>query len=146
MLFRSKDAETAARSLAMLAHLAHVNHAMPPDHGAAVVYEILSDPNLKNQWQGEIEAMRLRVQNLRRNLAAALRQKTRTDRFDVLERHKGMFSLLDVTPEQVLKLRHDHAIYMASNGRINVAGLKAADIPVFAAAVATVIGDDVSTK
>jgi aromatic-amino-acid transaminase len=34
-----------------------------------------------------------------------------------------MFSMLPVSPEQVRKLREDHAIYMADSGRFNVIGM-----------------------
>ena len=35
----------------------------------------------------------------------------------------GMFSMLPVSKEQVLKLRDGHAIYMADSGRFNVLGM-----------------------
>src|SRR5689334_25353758 len=40
----------------------------PPDHGAAVVATILGDPELKNLWADEVEAMRLRIAQLRSGL------------------------------------------------------------------------------
>ena len=52
----------------------------------------------------------------------------------------GLFSMLPLSPEQILKLRTDHGIYMAGSGRINVAGLTMGNIDKFIADVAAVSG------
>jgi aromatic-amino-acid transaminase len=46
-----------------------------------------------------------------------------------------MFSMLPLSREQVLKLRSDHAIYMAESGRFNVVGMGDDQIDRFTAAV-----------
>ena len=43
--------------------------------------------------------------------------------------------MLPLSKEQVLKLRSDHAIYMADSGRFNVVGMGDAQIDRFTAAV-----------
>ncbi len=53
----------------------------------------------------------------------------------------GMFSMLPLTKEQVLKLRDDHAIYMADSGRFNILGLADDDVDRFVAAVLGVMGE-----
>ncbi|MCL4747646.1 MAG: aminotransferase class I/II-fold pyridoxal phosphate-dependent enzyme, partial [Burkholderiaceae bacterium] len=52
-----------------------------------------------------------------------------------IDRHRGMFSLLGTSTEQVERLRRDHGIYLVSDGRINVAGLREDQIERFVAAV-----------
>ncbi|MDX0696030.1 aromatic amino acid aminotransferase, partial [Sinorhizobium medicae] len=37
---------------------------------------------------------------------------------------EGMFSMLPLSEAEVMRLRTEHAIYMPSSGRINIAGLK----------------------
>ena len=49
-----------------------------------------------------------------------------------------MFSLLGLTDAQLKRLRDEHAVYLVARGRINMAGLSAAKIPVVAKAVAAV--------
>ncbi len=39
-----------------------------------------------------------------------------------------MFSFSGITPEQVDRLRNDYAIYIVRSGRINVAGMTAANM------------------
>ena len=47
----------------------------------------------------------------------------------------GMFSMLPLTPAQVMSLRDRYGIYMASSGRFNVVGLSDDNADRFAAAV-----------
>jgi len=125
---------------AMLAHLNRQSFAFPPDHGARVVETILTDAELTAQWQAELDAMRSRMTANRRALAEALRAETGSDRFDFVAAQRGMFSLLLVSEAQVAQLREDHAIYLVSDGRMNVAGLTKKTIPQVARAIAQVLG------
>ena len=133
--------EGAARAAAMgvLAGLNRQNYAFPPDHGARVVQEILSDEGLGAEWRAELEGMRRVMEGNRAALAAALRDVTGSDRFGFLAGQRGMFSLCGATPEQVDILREKHGIYLVGDGRMNVAGLTHAVIPRVARALAEVL-------
>jgi aromatic-amino-acid transaminase len=120
------SAETALSVRTNLAALARTSYSMPPDHGAAIVATILGDDALKADWMAEIETMRLRITAIRERLAAGL-----SGRWQVLtavREQEGMFSLLPLEEADVLKLRAEHAIYMPTSGRINIAGLKSAEV------------------
>lgn len=112
--------------------------SMPPDHGAAAVRTILEDAELTRLWLGELDAMRTRMSQVRAKLAAA--GKAGAVDLAALGGQNGLFSVLPLTGEQILKLRSDHGIYMAGSGRINVAGLTMGNIAKFIAAVASVSG------
>jgi aromatic-amino-acid transaminase len=103
--------------------------SMPPDHGAAAVHIILDDAELRARWLVELEGMRDRINAVRRRIAVA------DPRLEFIGRQFGMFSMLPLSKEQVLKLREDHAIYMADSGRFNVVGLSDDQIDRFTAAV-----------
>jgi aromatic-amino-acid transaminase len=103
--------------------------SMPPDHPAACAHIILEDPELHARWLVELEGMRNRINSVRQTLAAA------DPRLAFIGRQFGMFSMLPLSVEQVLKLRTDHAIYMAESGRFNVVGMSDAQIGRFTAAV-----------
>jgi aromatic-amino-acid transaminase len=122
-----------------LAALNRVNFSFPPDHGTRLVTMILADPALRADWEAELAAVREGMLGLRAQLAADLRAATDSDRFDFLARHRGMFSRLGITPDQVARLRAEHAIYMVGDSRLNIAGLNAATVPVLARAVAAVL-------
>jgi aromatic-amino-acid transaminase len=70
-----------------------------------------------------------RIRTLRARLAAF------DPRLAYVDEQNGMFSMLPLTPEQVLELRIERGIYMAGSGRFNVVGLSDDNIDIFAAAV-----------
>lgn len=121
--FALSSAADKANTQGAMATLARTNWSMPPDHGAACVRLVLQDPALKAEWIEELESMRLRMLDLRRGLADTLRAAAGSDRFAFLADHRGMFSLVGATPEQVRRLREKHAIYLIGDSRMNVAGL-----------------------
>ncbi|PRY92925.1 aromatic amino acid aminotransferase [Hasllibacter halocynthiae] len=124
---------------ANMASLNRLNFSFPPDWGARLVTEVLDDEALRADWQAELEGMREGMLGLRRALADALRARTNSDRFDFVAGHRGMFSRLGLTPEQVRRLREEHAIYMIGDSRMNVAGLNARTVDTLAEAVAKVL-------
>lgn len=135
----ARNGREADLAKATLASLARVNYSFPPNHGAAVVRTVLETPELKAEWIEELEQMRQRLFANRVALAAALRAKTHSGRFDFVASQRGMFSLLGITPGHVQELRQKHAIFMPSDGRINVAGLQAASIDRLADALEPIV-------
>lgn len=123
---------------ANLAFLNRQNYSFPPDHGARVVTAILDDPALYADWQRELEETRLTMLGLREQLAGELGQLSGSDRFGFLARHRGMFSRLGASPEQVERLRAEHGIYMVGDSRLNIAGLNARTVPILARAMLSV--------
>ncbi|SPH16737.1 Aromatic-amino-acid aminotransferase [Defluviimonas aquaemixtae] len=118
-----------------LAFLNRQNYSFPPDHGARLVTMILEDPALRGDWQAELEEMRLGMLGLREQLAKELRTLSGSDRFGFIAEHRGMFSRLGASPEQVERLKSEHGIYMVGDSRLNIAGLNAKSVPVLASAI-----------
>ena len=133
-----EDAAKTAVAQGTLNHLNRQNFSFPPDHGARLVGMILADDELKADWMAELEEMRLGMLKLREQLAEELRKLTGSDRFGFIAQHRGMFSRLGLTPEQVEKMREDHGIYMVGDSRFNVAGLNEETVPLLAKAIAAV--------
>ena len=126
---KSASAGTTAKAMGHVFKIAREMWSMPPDHGAACVRIVLDDPKLRERWLVELTAMRDRINSVRQRIAAA------DPRLAFIGRQFGMFSMLPLSPEQVLKLRSDHAIYMAESGRFNVVGMGDDQIDRFTAAV-----------
>lgn len=118
-----KNTQEADNAKGRILQLARATYTMPPDHGAAIVETILTSDDLTKQWKEELDAMRGRIVTLREGLSAALAARTGDNRFDFIKQHKGMFSMLGLTQEQVCKLRETFGIYVVGDSRINVAGL-----------------------
>ena len=134
----------AADALAAAAILTHAKVAIraawsnPPGHGGEIVAEILGDDALRAQWEGEVTAMRDRINGNRRAFVAALAGEGASDVSHLLT-GRGMFSLLGLDDAQLAALRDKQAIYLVSRGRINFAGLSAVKIPIVAKAVAALL-------
>lgn len=101
--------------------------SMPPDHGAAIVRTILETDALRKDWAAELETMRVRINSLRAEVAA------REPTLSHLAAQRGMFAMLPVDAAAIAEMRVSHGIYMAGNGRINIAGLTRSNIPRFIA-------------
>lgn len=134
------DAGRKALVQGNLAFLNRQNYSFPPDHGARLVTMILEDQALTADWKAELEEVRQNMLSLRKQLADELRKATNSDRFDFVARHRGMFSRLGLTEDQVNRLREEAGIYMVGDSRINIAGLNARTVPILAAAIAKVAG------
>ena len=118
-----------------LAYLNRQNYSFPPDHGARLVTMVLTDDALRTEWAAELEEMRNGMLGLREQLAAELQRLSGSDRFGFIAQHRGMFSRLGATPEQVERLREEHAIYLVGDSRLNIAGLNKESIPILAKAM-----------
>ncbi len=128
-----KAAEKARHAvMSNLAAIARANYSMPPDHGAACVREVLGDDGLRASWKNELDHIRAHIKRTRAALAA---ERVNSIPMHLIAEQKGMFSTLPLTPGQIVTLREKHAIYLTDAARINVAGLRMADIPRFVEAL-----------
>jgi aspartate/tyrosine/aromatic aminotransferase len=137
----SETPDAADAVLSQLVRIARTIYSMPPDHGAAIVHQVLSDDALRTAWVSEVNAMRARVTGLRQSLVDALSTACPQRDFRFIERQRGMFSFLGVNAEQVRKLREEHHVYMTDDSRMNIAGLRKENISYFANAVAAVLNN-----
>jgi aspartate/tyrosine/aromatic aminotransferase len=134
------ETKTAADAvLTQLVRIARSIYSMPPDHGAAIVQEILDNSGLHELWSDEVAAMRKRIQGLRRDVVQQLRNTCPQRDFGFIETQRGMFSYLGVNVEQVRELQSRHHVYMTDDSRINVAGLRRENLEYFAQAMAKVL-------
>ncbi|MGL1111708.1 amino acid aminotransferase [Vibrio vulnificus] len=133
-----KNAKESSNAKGKLLTLARSTYTMPPDHGAALVKTILQNVELTTTWKQELCEMQQRLLNLRQTLCNELRNQHNTSQFDFIESHKGMFTVLGFTPEQMGTLRDEYGIYGVGDGRINIAGLTEAHIPYVADAIVKV--------
>lgn len=127
----SRDPDTSTRILSNLLELARANWSMPADHGAAIVSAILADGDLHQLWRSELGDIRTRLQTLRASLA----HQAPNGSLQFLTHGKGMFAMLPLDQKAISDLRETFGIYLVPSGRINIAGLSEANIPVFLAAL-----------
>ncbi|MBD1566845.1 aspartate/tyrosine/aromatic aminotransferase [Vibrio sp. SA48] len=132
------NAQDVANAKGKLLTLARSTYTMPPDHGAALVKTILQNQELTAIWKQELSEMQQRLLNLRKTLCNQLRNQHNTSQFDFIESHKGMFTVLGFTVDQMTQLREQYGIYGVGDGRINIAGLSEKHIPYVAEAIVNI--------
>lgn len=110
----------------------------PPAHGEKIVVTVLSDPELRAQWEQELAEMRDRMRRMRELLAQKLAAAGAGD-FNFIVEQNGMFSFLGITKEQVQALRDKYGIYLVATGRACVAGINDNNIDYLADALAAVV-------
>ena len=135
LMLISQDSSKRNINQSMLAYLNRQNYSFPPDHGSRLVSIVLNDKDLRSDWMSELEDIRTSLLNLRVQLADELQKISGSDRFSFIASHRGMFSRLGATPSQVEKMRKEFGIYMVSDSRFNVAGLKNETVPALAKAI-----------
>lgn len=134
----SHDPGQRALTQGSLAYLNRQNYSFPPDHGARMVTMVLNTPDLRSDWEAELEEVRRGMLDLRKQLSSELQRLSGSDRFGFIGQHRGMFSRLGLRSDQVDTLREKHAIYMVGDSRINIAGLNQTTVPLLAEAIISV--------
>jgi len=130
--------EPAGIVAGQLGRLARTLWSMPPDHGAAVVDRVLATPELRQDWMLELQHMANRINSLRALLADKLSAATQQD-FGWIKQQRGMFSRLPLSSAQVQTAREQHHLYMAPDGRINIAGISPANVDRVAQSLASIL-------
>ncbi|UCX04734.1 amino acid aminotransferase [Shewanella glacialimarina] len=135
----AQDQATAARSFSQIKRTIRANYSNPPAHGGLIVSTILTDADLRQEWESELTAMRVRIGEMRLLFVESLKAEGVTQDFSFISRQNGMFSFSGLSKEQVNRLREEFAIYIVGSGRISVAGLTKDNMPSVCRAIAQVL-------
>ncbi|MBA4342923.1 MAG: aromatic amino acid aminotransferase [Methylibium sp.] len=133
------DAGQAANVLGQLKFVIRRNYSNPPMHGGQIVARVLTDPQLRTLWEGEVEAMRERILSMRNTLFDVLSAKLPGRDFRYFLTQRGMFSYTGLTPAQVDRLKDEFGVYLVRSGRMCVAGLNSKNVEATASAMAAVL-------
>jgi aspartate aminotransferase len=135
----SANAASTKAAGSQIASIARSIYSMPPDHGAAVVIEILGDSTLNADWETELTEVRNRINGLRTELVNALAAKGIDRDFSFIQREKGMFSFLGLSVDQVHSLINNDSIYLVDSSRINIAGINHSNLDYLADSIKQVL-------
>ena len=137
----SPDASDIASVQRKLRDTVRQLYFMAPDHGAAIVHEILSTPELEAMWREELDAIRSHVVNMRSALKKTI--EAANPGFDAafIAKQHGMFSCLPITADEQLAMEQQFHIYMLPNARVNVAAMSSEQSTILAAAFAQIRAD-----
>jgi aspartate aminotransferase len=135
----SKDPAAAKITLSNASNVARGIYSMPPDHGAAIVAEVLHDDTSRALWFEELGVMRDRLNDLRHLLVDKLVERNAPRDFSFIAQERGMFSFLGISREQVIRLREEFHVYMVESSRINIAGVNQSNAETVADAIVAVL-------
>jgi aspartate/tyrosine/aromatic aminotransferase len=119
----SASSKISGHILSRVKQMIRTNYSNPPMHGAKIAAHILSTSSLRIKWEAELKEMRERIHAMRFNLCERLIKKSKNVDFSHIKKGIGMFGFSGLSKEQVGRLTAEYAIYMPSDGRINVCGL-----------------------
>jgi len=134
-----ENEQKAADVESVIHSLTRKNYSMPPTHGPGIIDIILHSDELTELWLSEVNAMRNRINGLRKTLAEKISASGISKDFSFLERQSGMFSFLGLSVEQVGRLKNEFAIYTVNSARVNVASFNEGNMDYFIEALATVL-------
>jgi aromatic-amino-acid transaminase len=135
----SESAEESGRVLSQLKRVIRTNYSNPPTHGAQVVATVLTNPELRKQWEDELAGMRDRIKLMRTALVNELTAAGVGGDLSYITRQKGMFSYSGLNAAQMQRLRAEFGIYGVDTGRICVAALNTGNIKAVATAIKAVM-------
>jgi aspartate aminotransferase len=136
----AETAEQAKIVNGLAMSIARQIYSMPPAHGALLVSLVLSDNQLRTEWETELESVRARIQSMRNLLADSINTNTAGLDFSHIKQQRGMFSFLGISADQLQRLRDEYAIYIVNSTRINLAGINSTNIDYLSDSILKVLG------
>nr|ALS04703.1 mitochondrial aspartate aminotransferase precursor [Pseudodiaptomus poplesia] len=130
-----QDKEEAARVESQVKILIRPLYSNPPRHGARLVTEVLTDPELHAQWLVDVKTMADRIITMRSKLREGLAREGSSHNWEHITNQIGMFCFTGMKPEQVEKITKDFSVYLTKDGRISVAGISSSNVDYLAHAM-----------
>eukprot|EP00755_Sulcionema_specki_P001528 Sspe_Gene.3277::Locus_1074_Transcript_1_1_Confidence_1.000_Length_2808::g.3277::m.3277/K14454/GOT1; aspartate aminotransferase, cytoplasmic len=129
-----KTAMSAAAIEEQIKVIARRLYSNPPAHGARIVLAILSNPELRAEWQAELKTMAGRIVQMRHALKNKLIELDTPGNWQHIVDQIGMFSFTGLSKAQCEIVTKKHHVYMLANGRISMAGLSSRNVETVARA------------
>uniref|UniRef100_A0A1A9ZTS2 Aspartate aminotransferase n=1 Tax=Glossina pallidipes TaxID=7398 RepID=A0A1A9ZTS2_GLOPL len=125
----------ASRVLSQLKIIIRALYSSPPLHGARIVVEILTDPDLYNMFLKDVKTMADRIISVRQKLKEGLIQSGSKRKWDHITNQIGMFCYTGMKPEQVERITKEFSVYLTRDGRISMAGVTSKNVEYLAKAM-----------
>eukprot|EP00069_Balaena_mysticetus_P017425 bmy_10556T0 len=131
----AKEPDSILRVLSQMEKIVRITWSNPPAQGARIVAHTLSDPELFNEWTGNVKTMADRILTMRSELRARLEALKTPGTWNHITEQIGMFSFTGLNPKQVEYLVNEKHIYLLPSGRINMCGLTTKNLDYVASSI-----------
>jgi len=132
------DKEEAARVESQVKIIIRPLYSNPPRHGARIAAEVMSNPELRPMWLGDVKGMADRIITMRSRLREGLAREGSTKDWSHITDQIGMFCFTGMTQDQVASITKDFSVYLTKDGRISVAGISSKNVDYLANAMHSV--------
>jgi aromatic-amino-acid transaminase len=126
------DAKTKSTVEGHYSRITRSIHSASSTVGQLVVARV--QEHYKEAWLGDLKQVRTTLARKRKAMIELIPAACKA-----AMRGFGMFAMLPLTTEQILKLKNEHKVFMTLDGRINIAGIPDARIGEFCEKVGKVI-------
>jgi len=130
-----QDKDEAARVESQIKIIVRPLYSNPPKHGARIVTEILSNPEIRPEWLVEVKDMADRIITMRTRLQEGLTREGSSKNWQHITDQIGMFCFTGMTPDQVARITKEFSVYLTKDGRISVAGISSSNVDYLAHAM-----------
>jgi len=120
--------EEAARVESQVKIIVRPLYSNPPRHGARIAAEVLTNPELRTEWLGDVKVMADRIIGMRTALQDGLAKEGSSHNWQHITDQIGMFCFTGMTQDQVAKIISDHSVYLTKDGRISMAGVTSGNV------------------
>ncbi|KAG5492500.1 hypothetical protein JKF63_01078 [Porcisia hertigi] len=117
-----RNPERAVAIKSQLELLIRSDYSTPPAHGARLAHLIMTNKELRMQWEAELAAMSERIRKMRHIVYDELLRLKTPGSWEHIVNQIGMFSFLGLSKEQC-QYCQDHNVFITLTGRANMAGL-----------------------
>lgn len=131
----AEDKDEADRVMSQIKILIRPMYSNPPRHGARIVSELLTNPELRTEWLGDVKGMADRIIDMRNKLKAGMVREGSVHNWEHITNQIGMFCFTGMKPNQVENLTKNHSVYLTKDGRISVAGITSSNVDYLAHAM-----------
>jgi aromatic-amino-acid transaminase len=135
------SAQEASHAMTQLRKVVRSIYSSPPSYGAQLIAMVLNTPELRAQWEQELEAMRVRIHEMRQAFSNRLATSVKGRDFSFILKQKGMFSYSGLSEQTILALRDRFHIYALTSGRICVAAINHSNLDYICDSIATVLAE-----
>jgi aspartate/tyrosine/aromatic aminotransferase len=112
--------KTAERVLSQIKLVIRPMYSNPPQHGALIVYRVLSNPEYYKKWAQELADVSRRIIEVRNLLRKKLEDLNTPGTWEHITDQIGMFSYTGLSEKICESLINKYHIYMLKNGRISL--------------------------
>jgi len=134
----AKDTEEASRVESQIKIIIRPLYSNPPRHGARIAAEVMTNPELRAEWLGDVKGMADRIITMRTKLREGLAREGSTKNWAHITDQIGMFCFTGMTQDQVAAITKDFSVYLTKDGRISVAGISSSNVDYLANAIHSV--------